>query len=462
MKDAQEWHNLVSLIQQLQYLEAFRWAVDRPMPAPVLDALNQKWPTSKLFVDSYKCWEYVRDNGTIRKQTEPLNLLPGSAILYSIKANIAYGCGATEHEMGDIYKMLISSPNVRILELSVYQGGCKYSRTSPYTFPFQEGHRFPPLERLVLNGYEFHDRRLRHPHLNETEAALQHAQSKQMGIEAWYNAMDWTRLRHLGLHGLQLEVLLRFHGCLPGLRSLHAGPKHFTRNTTAEYKQQLRDAVQYFVSGLRNLEELSLHGFEEHLPLYTVTQHGPTLRSLEILERETSSPGFRRPVLTLEQLEILNETCPLLTKLSLDLNRNGEWPWKYFDALTHFRSLRELELWAEANEERGVYRELRVDKRTARMVFDYLRSRKLGVPLSSLSIYLGDFDNGHGGGRRGFSWAGEKANKFVCALNDTGKVVVTNVVESRRRKNAEMRRLQDEASAKEKAEKAEIAVNVNT
>lgn len=222
--------------------------------------------------------------------------------------------------MKNIYNMLTTCPNIRFLDLSVRQLGCSISGTSPYTFDFQEGHRFPPLESLILNGYHFHDRRRCLRDFSGTNAALLdalHARGKVAGLEAWYNAMDWTQLRHLGLHDPEPEFLLRFYGCLPGLRSFQ-----FIRDPETKFKEQLREAVIHFVSGLHKLEDLRLSGVGGQIPFETIIQHGSTLRALEIHEIESSEPEVQRQILTPDQLVILNENCPLLSNLSVDLYRD--------------------------------------------------------------------------------------------------------------------------------------------
>ncbi len=310
-RELNHWESLVSLIQNLQHLAVFRWAVGRPMPAELAGTLNKFWPASKLYIDRYAC--VLRG----RPRTYPPDPHANSPCLYSIKADIAYGCGATESEMKNIYNMLTTCPNIRFLDLSVRQRGCSITGTSPYTFDFQEGHRFPPLESLILNGYQFYDWRRRLRDFSGTDAELLDARGKVAGLEAWYNAMDWTQLKHLGLHEPEPEFLLRFYGCLPGLRSFQ-----ISRNPFIEFKEQLREAVIYFISGLHKLEDLRLSGVGGQIPLETIIQHGSTLRTLKIHEIESSEPEVQRQVLTLDQLEILNQSCPLLTNLSVDLYRD--------------------------------------------------------------------------------------------------------------------------------------------
>lgn len=149
--------------------------------------------------------------------------------------------------------------------------------------------------------------------------------------------MDWSHLKSLELTDVKFETFMnQMDGELPSLKHLQLVP-------AAYGTKPLANETSHFMTNLAPFESLSLYLMTDHLNLTDILiRHGDSLRSLELREWE---PEWQlRPVLSPYQLRKINQQCPSLTNLSIDINRNGTWPHRILDAVSSFENVSTLSL----------------------------------------------------------------------------------------------------------------------
>lgn len=256
------------------------------------------------------------------------------------------------------------------------------------------------------------------------------------------------------------------------LRELHlgSGNKHFyermkhelfnlnTLSMTSPSTESLRlsDEKLIFLQSVPSLESLSIRigaPYEYNappilnrteFPLHNVLpSHGQKLRSLSLTQSESSLPYLRRPMLSLEDLSAIRTSCPALTHLGLDIDRNGSWPNSTFDSLTSIESLTSLTLNLEIGadlhrgdhghydwnpkglEGEGPWREPRMSLDVAEKLFRDLMGKKQGRELERLEFGVGDYTEvPYSGPLYLPRWGEGRARKFICETDGRDRVGV--------------------------------------
>ena len=113
-------------------------------------------------------------------------------------------------------------------------------------------------------------------------------------------------------------------------------------------------APYYYASCLKNRTQFPLADI--------LHNHGATLRSLSLKQRESEEPQLRRPMLSLADISAIHEACPNLSHLSLDIDRNetAGWPNATLDAITDIQTLESLTLRLEIGADLPLRRQWRV------------------------------------------------------------------------------------------------------
>ena len=97
--------------------------------------------------------------------------------------------------------------------------------------------------------------------------------------------------------------------------------KHVSLNLRFNNSKEFRAAVENYLSLCPTLESLSLWSWMRRVKLDTILRHGPTLKMLQLHEREEGMLG--RPTMTLEDVKAIREACPQLTDLTIDMRRES-------------------------------------------------------------------------------------------------------------------------------------------
>ncbi|KAJ5091351.1 hypothetical protein NUU61_006221 [Penicillium alfredii] len=219
--------------------------------------------------------------------------------------------------------LLFECPNLSTLSLSALS----YSqRTTRFFVPrpnvFLIGNQsFPPIRDLTLNGWQIYDAEL----------------------FLWRDRFPWTLLTSLSLGPEPTHQVLRIMAGYP--RTL----KQLKVEAYAGEGESACLALAEFLSPLSQVESLlSLELRNYFCDMWPIVQHSK-LVNLCVHNTEPWTPGEARRVLSVEDLVLLDEHCPNLETLDLDIDRpNDEWPWETIYTLaTGFKNLRKLSLHVE-------------------------------------------------------------------------------------------------------------------
>ena len=357
--------------------------------------------------------------------------------------------GSKNHELQNIYETMTTCSNTRSLILKIAQGGCVVNFENRLSFDFRPGDRFPALHELHLDGYRFNEylpewqnealdvwydlRRFAANWLGlealRPTLRLDRGRLPGANLEKWKAAMDWAEIKDLDLEDVESLFLESMRGELPGLESLRLGPLQW------ESCQSDRN-VTYFLSQLNPLTRLSLHGYTDRVNWTQILdRHGSTLNTLEVREWESSYGWEQRPTLDQQQLQQISQMCPSLSKLGLDINRNGTWPFEILDSLAANERLDTLELFFELGMDqhqddnykmygrpenrKADYRQPDLNRSSSLELFKRLRGLKKGVELQRMTLHMGDIDRDYGHMMRFPMWGEHLSETYECDVLDS-------------------------------------------
>lgn len=375
----------------------------------------------------------------------------------SISTNIIYNGDDDDQRLSDVYDTLTNCSHIKSLDLKLSRHGCIVG-DQPYSFSFSPEDRFPALSSLRLDGYCFEStysdssEKTFHwqsywyrvqKHIAQTTGLwillpkdpLEIEPPPPSNLDMWKVAMDWTKVEQLDIKRVSQPFIEGMTGQLPSLQSLSLG-----MGWAAE-QDQIIDRTSRFLAETPSLSMLSLYGYTDLLNWTEVlSKHGNSLKNLSIHTWESNGPSRPRPTFSLSQIRQVNELCPYLEDLTLDINRNRTWPTDILDSLAHFQQVRKLGLWIEVGMNEQLYdddwddlpsdgRDRTVDFRLPRLnassaltLFKRLRSQKQGVQLQKVTLYLDDWDDFHFGSGWLYGGGYNSPQEFECsALNERGQ-----------------------------------------
>ena len=160
---------LASSLGSIDRLDELHWLNNDPIPAAVINVLEDTHVSCKVFYDvKFSNWDrYDRTVSPIQSigdephrevRAQTRNLIVGSRNLYSLTTHVGYGPDPDPVSLRLVHQILTTCPNVRRLDLSVSHGGCVISDNQPFAFDLSSDSKlarasFPPLESLRLSGY---------------------------------------------------------------------------------------------------------------------------------------------------------------------------------------------------------------------------------------------------------------------------------------------------------------------
>lgn len=347
------------------------------------------------------------------------------------------------------HSALVHCPEVKELDVHLYAEGCLGPEWDRPDFPFAEGDRYPPLKRLVLDGYRFGGLLVRHEtregrnygegqegtdgpcmgpareneewlnderylnfdinkdvdsYNNELLRQWDEQGSKpQTNLDLWLQAMDWSQLEELNINTGRTEMaeaVAELPQRLMSLKLLHASSLPFIKN-------------------LRNntLGELHWVGETDADDLHTILSHqGDSLKRLEFRCDEFKCPDWPDYM----DATSLRRLAPNLEYLSINLprNSNGTWPLAHLEGLANQPSLSHLDLYFRMEAPctkhdhsfgfpypscgtaykdvvrcRGSYQYMApyLNSTTASYMFSYLRDNNPSGNISSVTFHTGDW-----------------------------------------------------------------------
>ena len=236
-------------------------------------------------------------------------------------------------------RLLSSCPNLRCLTLNIDQPAVASAGWGPSRdycgLGFVEGERMPPLEQLTLTAYQFGHNPSKDGH--GVGFNTQGYPTKGKEIDFWTNSLDWTRLKRLQtFHG---GFVTKLTPKLTVLEEFHFDASRLTWDVSTFCTCV---PTKFRSISAPNLENVTLDG---------VLRHSSSLRQLRFHQAEYKNQsawgttGWDEETIDLASLQRIQEQCDLISELSLDIARSGDWPFAVFDVLALFPHLKRLEMW---------------------------------------------------------------------------------------------------------------------
>ncbi|KAF1814695.1 hypothetical protein P152DRAFT_455742 [Eremomyces bilateralis CBS 781.70] len=359
--------------------------------------------------------------------------------------------------MSGVHRALISCPNITSLRLRVTLLGCS-SWPDRWSFPFALDGKdtYPNLRTLHLEGYDFDQRewndlqsRLGPMRWYERWAdwifsgkafkqisfniSLSAEQREKDNLDLWLDAMDWGMVEELALADNRANYTYFFgkaSKALTGLQRLQLDGGEV--NETIQILKALADNG-VALTNFTWTDNSNSYPQNSTLPTIAKT-HGQSLLHLDVHSIEAmSTSGI---VFSATEIEHLQQ-MPNLNHLSLNLPRNGTWPLESLSAIAGISPLRTLDLWLDImsecrrqktephhwrpypDEVEGCTEEeqfLRpyANETTANEVFEFMRSKKLGNELESVTFWVGDWGRPWDGPLYEPSWVENRRAKISC------------------------------------------------
>ncbi|KAJ5158480.1 uncharacterized protein N7500_008131 [Penicillium coprophilum] len=220
---------------------------------------------------------------------------------------------------GDLDRLLGACPNLRDLSYSIsrFASGCgmgRQPRPSHRPYVLTPVPRIPPLESMLLEGF----------YIDPDQASW------------WRNGFPSNTLKSLILGPEDNEGALEvLSDCSLSLRRLEISTWNPARDKETKDK-----AINAFLLSLNTLKTLIVKGYS---PSIAAIGNHRSLKSLCLHQIE--QPDERRESLSINELKTIDEFCPDLEHLELDItqSKKGEWPQDFITAfLANFPHLRSL------------------------------------------------------------------------------------------------------------------------
>ncbi|KAI0842787.1 hypothetical protein F5Y06DRAFT_256088 [Hypoxylon sp. FL0890] len=391
---------LCKVIPKMTGLKDVTWSATG-IPGEVLQLLRKR-PSIRLHTVAY------HDHGPY-----------GSGILEGLQANnnlVSISVDFNYHSAEEcqrwtrpLKKVLLSCPNLRNLTLdsSRRRNGCGcvlYSSPSEYCgFGFSTEERLPALEELHVREYTFGVPALESPYPNFHLPWSQGYPLKVDERDYWADNFDWSRLTCLTTCDTRFALKI-----MPYLTSLKEFACINNWGPMKTFYEQVPSSLESI-----NVPHIATIGLQNLL------RHRRTLKKLTI-HQEGYTSTWRERAIDAKTLITIRDNCPHIEELSLNISRDGEWPYEMLDILAGFGSLRVLKIWFELGNASNPVQPY-VNFSAVGSLFKYLHEHATGRRhrLTKLEIASGWSPAlGHGLPGGGAFWPACNSSNFVCILSD--------------------------------------------
>jgi hypothetical protein len=334
--------------------------------------------------------------------------------------------------MDSIHAALSTCPDITALDLRLSLSGCTGEGPDRWNLPFRPegGDKYANLTSLRLEGYNFRNdpgvQWVNDPsRLSRDGSQQQILNPAKTHLDLWMAAMNWSAISELMITRITDEHMAKLPSHLHSLRRLET--------TNASFIYALPNNT---LTHLTYIEASETGYAAKNLPAILAHQ-GASLQSLDVRSPELAD----RPFACDFDVAILPRMTPNLEHVTLNIARNGTWPFDTLDILSslpHLRSadlymgiqsvcaqqrpMREMvprEVWesewrAEYCRGADQYQQPFVSKEGAEEVFAHMREEKKGVELTHLTIYVGDWSRPWNGALYMLDWLENKRVKMMC------------------------------------------------
>jgi hypothetical protein len=300
------YESLARLIRDLASLRGIVWRYAGPIPLDILDAIHQCQPRAAL-----KVYNWCRETSGA-DHTDPAELaLAHSPALTCLQASI-WNSGSSGHpdlREAACKRIIANAPNLRYASITTGRSGCVVimpSAAEEVELAEQEEqfytHKQPStsLKILTLDGYGL---------------------SKGV-IDQWGRFLSFSRL----------ESLKCSRGFVPDKSYFELAPtlltslKHVSLNFSYSKDADIAAAADNYLATCSPLETLSLWSWMNVISLQSILKHGPTLKTLQLHERESTHVDVPRSVLTSTDVADIRRACPILRDFTMDIDREAlDW-----------------------------------------------------------------------------------------------------------------------------------------
>lgn len=357
-----------------------------------------------------------------------LDTLRGAECLQSLSVTLLYhrpvACRAL---MSRLKGIILTCHRLRTLALDVkvpssFQG---VGGVQPYHgLGFTEIEQLPALQNLTLMQYPFCRAvsRLDGPAAYYTESYP----NQMIELNHWAEMDCWWNMKSLTT--IHVDLLRRLSPKLTALRKVHILRETSDIRLSDGDMEAAREFILHVPASLEFLRIPKL----AYASLPGLQRHGSTLRELHVHQSDIHRPKWSNECMPVDALLEMRVACAGITELSVDLERNGKWPYDALDVLASFPCLQRLELWFELRSERRGsdtasqlnYVKPRLDQNAAGHITDYIAARRKELQVDGLMLAL------HCGGATpptGYGCAlmdehslETEKTSFLCAKTDSG------------------------------------------
>ncbi|KAJ8092094.1 hypothetical protein PM082_021626 [Marasmius tenuissimus] len=321
-----KWGCFIQFLSRIINLQQVIFDCAERVPIILLEVLEANHPFCRLHVRN---WTHLRADVRVGDPYE--EALARSPCLRSLQAHFFYRGPGMDFSYVAFQRILALAPNLEDIAYSSRSaGGCIL-----YTIDEEQNakakkererfHVAQPVRKTHIERINWDSLHL---------ALLQH----------WESFMVLQKVKRLELGGIDDMEWMEHamdHGTFSGLKHLSFKVNHYPRGTS---QVKLKSTLERFVSSQPPLESLSFIQYHGYIDLFLIfLHHGASLRSLSLHQIE-STQGTR-PLLSLDNLNLIRSEIPHLEHLELDLNRTRnpqENEMQTYAILSSFPSLRTI------------------------------------------------------------------------------------------------------------------------
>ncbi|KAF3022575.1 hypothetical protein E8E14_013303 [Neopestalotiopsis sp. 37M] len=292
------------------------------------------------------------------------------------------------------------------------------SRTRPWRpylegyhgFGFVDGQRpAAALRELTLVNYRFGKREIPNDETSEPSSTIKKYPLPGLEEDYWADTFDWSQLEHLDIDNLKLAE--RIAPQLTSLRELVAvnlsHAMSYDENSIADLHTRVPARLESIT--VVSMKSVGLDGLQ---------RHGSSLRKLQV--HHEHSRDWHNSAIDQCTMQNIHDFCPNLEDLSIDVRRDGEWPYSTLDVIASFPRLRHLTIWFELGYNREVPIKPYVTASAAQHLFRYVwgKSPTQRSPLRTMTINSGSVPSGRRASDLETSQASHKSTTFVFTVSE--------------------------------------------
>jgi hypothetical protein len=284
---------ITRLITSLANLKTLIWSTLQHINVDVLDALHTHHPKAQLKIYNYNRSRPEKVENTNQDEIA-LSKSPALVVLKGV---------ATDH-YADIQEAVVRRAVANARNLKI---------VSLFRMPISR-HKSANEAALAKKFYT-HTK----PNASIRKLALDGYGMSKNTLEDWGRFVDMSKLEELKCTrgSPEPDYFQTAAGLLQNL-------KHVSLNLAFNTTPDFAAAASRYIENCAPLETLSLWTWMRIIPLSTIlSRHGPTLKTLQLHERETTRVSEPRRLLSAENIESIRDACPRLKDLTFDMDREN-------------------------------------------------------------------------------------------------------------------------------------------